>query len=245
MILLIDAGNTRIKWGVWAEGAWHGKGSIASNDPAGFGRCVGNIKPDWVGISCVAGDVVRSQLEAALNRFQVPVHWLQAEAESCGVRNGYIQPASLGADRWANLLASQGLGLSPCIVASLGTAVTVDALGSEGRFLGGMILPGAALMRQSLLQGTAGVVDLDGRCVDFPLTTADAVTTGIHAGQAGAIAWLRDRLAAHEGRQVNVVLTGGSADDLVGQVPAPVRVVEDLVLEGLLCLARDRGVQGV
>lgn len=245
MILLIDAGNTRIKWGVWSDGAWQGRGSIATNEPAAFGRCVGDLQPRWVGISCVAGAGVRGALEAAVNRYGVPVHWLQAEAEACGVRNGYAQPASLGADRWANLLACRGLGLAPCIVASLGTAMTVDALGRDGHFLGGMILPGAGLMRQALQQGTAGVAEVMGDCADFPVTTADAVTTGIHAARLGAVAWLRDRLVAREGKEVNVVLTGGEATDLVGQVPPPVRLVEDLVLEGLLCLARDRGVQGV
>lgn len=244
MILLIDAGNTRIKWGVWSDGAWQGKGSIASRDHDGFGRCVGNVLPDWVGISCVAGDDVRQALAAATSRFDAPVYWLRAEAESCGVRNGYAEPASLGADRWANLLACRCLDLAPCVVVSLGTATTVDALSRDGLFLGGMILPGSGLMRQALKQGTAGVPAVAGECVDFPVATGDAVATGVMAAQLGAVAWLRDRLESREGRRVNVVLSGGDAASLLGQLPAPVRIVEDLVLEGLLCLARDRGVQG-
>jgi type III pantothenate kinase len=245
MIVLIDAGNSRIKWGVWSTGAWQGKGSVASADRAGFGACLSHIQPTWVGVSCVAGDEVRLDLTEALSRFAMPVYWLKPEVEACGVRNGYRTPASLGADRWANLLACRCLDLAPCIIASLGTAMTVDALSADGRFLGGMILPGSGLMRQSLQKGTAGVLSVEGDCVDFPVSTGDAVATGTIAAQVGAVTWLRSRLEALEGRGVNVVMTGGGAGSLLGQVAAPVRIVEDLVLEGLLCLARDQGVQGI
>jgi type III pantothenate kinase len=244
MILVIDAGNTRLKWGVWAEGAWQGKGSLAITDHLGFGRCLEHIRPGWIGVSCVAGEAVQTALAAALGRFGVPVYWLHATSAGFGVQNGYKIPERLGSDRWANLIACRRLGLAPSVVASLGTAVTLDALTGDGRFLGGMLLPGLGLMRQALQAGTAGVLEVGGSVATFPASTGDGVESGIAAALAGALAQLRGSLAAHEGGEVAVVLTGGDAELLLARVSAPLRLVDDLVLEGLLCVARDLGVQG-
>jgi len=129
-------------------------------------------------------------------------------------------------------------------VASLGTAMTVDALSADGRHLGGMILPGTALMREALRRATAGVAEVEGQVADFPSSTGDAVETGITLAQVGVVAGLRDKLAASEAPEVTAVLTGGDCQRLMGRVPPPMRVVEDLALEGLLWVARDLGVQG-
>lgn len=244
MILVIDAGNTRVKWGVWAEGAWQGKGGLGSQDMEGLERGFGKFRPGWVGVSCVAGTEMRASLSAILGRLGCPVYWLQPEADAFGVRNGYRNPGNLGADRWANLVACRNLGLAPCVVVSLGTAVTADALTADGRFLGGIILPGAGLMRKLLQEGTAGVAEVLGEVTDFPRATGDAVETGITLALAGAVAGLRAKLATREGGEVAVVLTGGDSGRLLGKIPPPVQVVDDLVLEGLLWMARDLGVQG-
>lgn len=245
MILAIDAGNTRIKWGVWAHGAWRDKGSLPSREAGALAARVVEVRPDWVGVSCVADGAVRAALQAALACVDAPVFWLRAEAEAFGVRNGYRDPASLGADRWANLVACRRLGLAPCVVASLGTAATVDALAADGRFLGGVILPGAELMRRALHAGTAGVPAQIGEVTEFPRSTGDGVETGITLAWVGAVQELRARLAEHAGGEVGVVLTGGDADRLLGRLSPPVQRVEDLVLEGLLWMARDLGVRGV
>ena len=161
------------------------------------------------------------------------------------MRCGYRDPVSLGADRWANLVACQALGLTPCVVASLGTAMTVDAIDASGAHLGGLILPGTGLMRQGLREGTAGIRAVEGDFEPFPGSTGNAVETGILEAQAGALAGLRARFEAHAGRAVTAVLTGGDSARLLGRVPAPVRVVDDLVMEGVLWMAKDLGVRGI
>lgn len=242
MILLLDIGNSRIKWGAWA-GAWQGRGAIPTGQPEALAAVLAEFRPAWAGLCCVAGEAVLGRVEAVLGG--LPRQRLAAEAEGHGIVNRYERPESLGADRYAALIACWRGGRAPCVAVSAGTALTVDALSGDGVFLGGMILPGAALMRRALAEGTAAVAAAPGQWQAFPRSTADAVATGILAGHAGAVAAMRQRLAGAAGGEVAVVVTGGDAEALAAHLAAPVVVVPDLVLEGLLWLARDLGVTGV
>ncbi len=237
-ILTVDAGNTRLKWGLWQDGAWRRKGVLPAGEAGCLDAQIMPARPEKAFVSCVAGDAPRAELAAALARLGGGVTWLQASAQAYGLRNAYAEPARLGPDRYAMLVACLHLGLAPCVVVGAGTAVTVDALDAAGAFLGGMILPGPALMRQALAAGTAGVMEVSGRLQDFPRCTGDGVETGIWRALAGAVADLRARLARAAGVQPLVVLSGGEATALAAVVDEPRRVVEDLVLEGLLWIAR-------
>jgi len=238
MILLIDAGNTRLKWGLWQAGGWVAKGWLPTDEVAGLAEVLAGRRPGWVGVSCVAGGEARSRLEAQLAGLGCPLFWLRAEARRYGLFNRYTDPASLGPDRYAMLLACRYMGLAPCVVVGAGTALTVDALNGTGEFLGGLILPGAGLMRRSLLAGTAGVAEVAGRVCGFPRSTGDGVETGILLALPAAVEAMRKRLAAQAGDGVQVILSGGDGPLLAGHIAPPVRVVEDLVLEGLSWIAR-------
>jgi type III pantothenate kinase len=238
-ILALDAGNTRLKWGLWQNGAWRGKGVLPSGEAGRLDAALGDVRPTRAWVSCVAGADVRQALAEALARLAVPTSWLVPAAEGHGLHNAYIEPARLGPDRYAMLVACLHLGLAPCVVVGAGTAVTVDALDGSGRFLGGLILPGPALMRQALASGTAGVMEVRGRLQDFPRCTGDAVETGIWRALAGAVEAMRGRLAGQAGMEPLAVLSGGEAAGLAAVLAGPKRVVEDLVLEGLLWVARD------
>lgn len=237
-ILTVDAGNTRLKWGLWQAGAWQRKGALPVAEAARLAELILPVRPVRTVVSCVAGEGVRVALEASLARLGGPQFWLGSAAEAYGLRNAYDEPTQLGSDRYAMLVACLHLGFAPCVVVGAGTAVTVDALDVEGSFLGGLILPGPTLMRQALASGTAGVGQVSGRLQDFPRCTADGVETGIWRALAGAVADLRGRLARATGLEPLVVLSGGEATALAAVVAEPRRVVEDLVLEGLLWIAR-------
>ena len=237
-ILAVDAGNTRLKWGLWQSGAWRRKGALPVAGAARLHEVIAPERPAQTIVSCVAGGDVRAALEAGLARLGGPVLWLGPAAAGYGLRNTYTEPAQLGPDRYAMLVACLHLGFAPCIVVGAGTAVTVDALDGQGTYLGGLILPGPALMRQALATGTAGVAQVSGQLQDFPRCTGDGVETGIWRALAGAVADLRGRLAPAAGEQPRVVLSGGEATALAAVVDEPRRVVEDLVLEGLLWIAR-------
>jgi type III pantothenate kinase len=249
VILLLDAGNSRIKWGRWQDGAWRGRGAVPVSEPEALRPILAETAPDWVGVGCVAGDEVRAWLAVLLDAVGVEQHWLRPEAESHGVVNHYDRPETLGADRYAALIACVRNGYAPCVVASAGTAVTVDALAGGGEFLGGMILPGAQLMRRALGTGTASVAALSGTWRRFPRATGDGVETGIWTAISAAVAAMHGRLSSRLGRTVDTVLTGGEAEFLSDRLadtalPGVARVEEYLVLEGLLWVARDLGVPG-
>jgi type III pantothenate kinase len=109
-----------------------------------------------------------------------------------GVRNAYDKPDQLGADRWASMVGLAPYARSgPVMLASFGTATTVDTLGPDGddhlMFHGGLIFPGPALMRSSLVAGTANLPAADGPTAAYPTHTHQAITSGIAAAQAGAV----------------------------------------------------------
>ncbi len=241
LILAVDVGNTRLKWGLWQSGVWRRKGWLPIGEAGRLAEVVVPAQPMHAVVSCVAGEEVRAVLDAWLQRLGLAVLWVEARADAFGVHNRYDEPAQLGADRYAMLVAAVQLGLAPCVIVGAGTAVTVDALDATGTFLGGLILPGPQLMRQALGSGTAGVRALTGRVQDFPRSTGDAVETGIWRALTGAVEDMRGRLSRATGRPVAVVLTGGEGPVLAAHVAEPRRVVEDLVLEGLACIGRLAG----
>jgi type III pantothenate kinase len=244
MLILIDAGNTRLKWAAWGDGRWQARGALANHELDALPERLANFRPAWIGVSCVAGVAVREYIETYARRCGIAPYWLRPVAELHGMVNSYRAPETLGADRFAALFACHCRGLAPCIMVMAGTALTIDALASEGVFQGGMILPGARLMRQSLASGTAGLAESPGVCQDFPRATPDAIETGLCAAQAGAVRALHERLVRLEGRDVATLVSGGDAEWLASHLPGEVRIVENMVLEGLLCLAKHLGVQG-
>ena len=188
MILAIDAGNTRIKWGIH-DGSWLEQGAVSYD---GIPELIGRVQAYPALRQAVIASVARQQITAALqaifDRRGITALWVKAQARACGVVNGYAHPAQLGSDRWAALVAAWHLKHAACVVASAGTALTVDALSARGEFLGGVIVPGFAMMQQALLANTAGIAAVDGDFRDFPVTTGEAVHRGPLQAMAGAVA---------------------------------------------------------
>jgi len=236
MILAIDCGNSRLKWGLYDRGGWLKTGSVPLSELA-------NLKQTWkrlpsaekVIIANVAGRSARRILEGAFSRRGVTPIWAVARRRECGVTNAYGKPAQLGADRWAALIGAWAMFGGPCLVVAAGTATTVDVLGSDGRFAGGMILPGIELMKQSLAHNTAGLPLARGRFSEAPRNTADAIESGCLLAQAGAI----ERAFATMESGAACVLSGGAADRIAPHLRIPVRLVDNLVLEGLVRIANE------
>ncbi len=239
MILLVDAGNTRIKWGLLEAGRMRAGETVPTAGAQRLGELWQGLRPEWVGVCSVAGEAVEAAILQALAPSGAVLFRLRAESHRYGILNPY---ADLGADRYAALVAARRRGLGHCVVAGLGTALTADALTAEGEFLGGVIAPGYGLMRRALTEGTAGVRPEAGVFAAFPGNTADAVETGILTALAGAVEGMRQRMRAALNGPVTVLLSGGDAARLVPLLDAPAVVAEDLVLEGLQWIARDKGV---
>lgn len=236
MILAIDCGNSRLKWGLHDRGGWLKTGSVPLSGLA-------NLKGTWkrlplaekVIVANVAGRSARRRLEDAFFRRGSTPIWVTAKRHECGVSNAYGRPAQLGADRWAALIGAWSLFRGPCLVVAAGTATTVDMLGSDGTFAGGMILPGIELMKRSLARNTAGLPHSRGRFSEAPRNTADAIESGCLLAQAGAI----ERAFATMESGAACVLAGGAAGQIAPHLRIPVRVVDKLVLEGLVRIANE------
>lgn len=235
MILAIDCGNTRVKWGLRepqeSGSAWRALGAVPLAD-------IARLESDWsslpapsrIVIANVAGEPARKALLEQLARWAVEPRWVIAQAVQCGVTNGYADPGRLGADRWAALVGAWHLQRGACLVVNAGTATTVDMLSSQGLFRGGIIIPGVDLMKRALAQHTAGLPLAQGRLVDEPQCTADAIETGCLHAQAGAIERMYARLEAG----AVCLLSGGNAERIRPILNIPARAVDNLALEGLL-----------
>lgn len=142
--------------------------------------------------SNVAGIPVELALYEACANHDLDLSLVTSQAEQLGVKSGYRDPGQLGTDRWAALVAAHRASEGHKLVVNVGTALTVDALRGDGFFLGGLIVPGPALMRASLTGGTAGLRLTEGQFDPFPRSTPDAITTGAVLAALGAI----ERMAA-------------------------------------------------
>jgi type III pantothenate kinase len=243
VILAIDCGNTRIKWGsscldarpgAAPAGHWEALGSLPLESLDGLEQAWAHLEPPArIVVSNVAGERARAAVEGALRRFPIRPVWTSARREQCGVRNSYADPAQLGPDRWAALIGARALHRGDCLVVNAGTATTADLLSADGEFRGGVILPGVRLMKRSLAEGTAGLPLAEGRYDPEPRTTADAIETGCLAAQAGAVKEMLLRL----GPGAACLLSGGAAGDLAAVLGLPVRLVDNLTLEGLVRIA--------
>lgn len=240
MILAIDAGNTRVKWGMHDGSMWRAQGSVMLADIIHLAEAWRyQPTPDRVIISNVAGEKIRSELVVLLAHWHREPIVIRAQQQECGVTNTYQDPSQLGSDRWAALVAARSLHEGSALVVSAGTAVTIDALSSDGRFLGGLILPGADLMQDALAGRTVGIRRTNGELQRFPTCTADAVFSGALQAMAGAVGRMQQLMAEGGEPSPTVFLCGGNYQLLQPLLPGPLQVVDNLVLEGLVRIAAE------
>jgi type III pantothenate kinase len=173
---------------------------------------------------------MRTRLESLLPA--VPVEWFAASASRAGLANGYRNPSQLGCDRFAAAIGARALAPGRAlIVATCGTATTIDAVSADGVFIGGMILPGLALMASSLARNTAQLPQVAPGAApppQFADNTADAIVAGCLAAQAGAI---ERAVAAH--RADACILSGGAAPWVAPSLTVSFQVADNIVLAGL------------
>lgn len=256
-LLVIDVGNTRLKWGLrTVDGEWLAQGAVPLAElpeaAALTAHWRGCLPPTACVAACVAGSARQALVEAAvLAHWGLPVRWQASTPAAAGVRNAYARPERLGVDRWAAVVGAWHLAPEPAVVVCAGTATTVDLLlpagaeqaGVAAVFHGGYILPGFDLMRAALAGETAQLPLATGDLRAVPQLTDDAIVSGCLWAQAGAIARLVRELPSG-GR---LWLTGGGAERvqaalvdtlaLLPQAPA-IHLRPTLILDGLAALHR-------
>jgi len=244
-MLLFDVGNSRCKWAWVEKGIWLRQGVLANKDVAAWHDLQSSLtafaSPGLILLSNVADEEFELRLLKLSDDWNCPVEKVVAQAAQCGVSNAYEQPAQLGSDRWAALIAAWGQTRQACLVVNCGTATTVDALSDTGKFLGGLILPGVELMQRCLLEYTSRLSQenssLSGRLQDFPTNTADAISSGVLLSTTGAIRQQHALLA--EKYSVRCIVSGGAADILMPHLGLQAEKVENIVLRGMQLIGQD------
>jgi type III pantothenate kinase len=256
--LLIDMGNTRIKWAL-LRGATPGRQSaLPITDWRGFERALRKLRRvESVQVVGVAGARAELKLRTILQELGLPKpRFVRSSAQLAGVTNGYREAWRLGADRWVAAIGAWHLAGSRRVVCavSVGTALTLDVVDASGQHRGGLIAPGPALMVRSLLQDTQGIAPRaagsaargarkPGKQTIRPL--ADNTRDAIELGSLTAAAALIDRtisaVRSTLGARPVVMLTGGGASVIAPLLATRHLHCEDLVLQGLAIIARDTG----
>lgn len=242
-LLTVDSGNTHIKWGLHDGHNWLKQGTVVQG--AQEGKAL--LEREWrdlaepvrIVASNVAGMQAQTDLSELLSCWKVEPQWVTAAAYQCGVRNYYADPAQLGSDRWAALIAAWESQRQGCLVVDTGTAMTVDALSDTGEFLGGIITPGLDLMQKILMENTASLKSGGGKFCDYPDSTADAIYSGTMHALAGAVERMATLLGTTLGHAPDCILSGGAAQQLQPRLSVNATVVDNLVLEGLILIARE------
>lgn len=249
MLLLIDAGNTRVKWavtdGAAPLGLWSQSGSVAHAQLPQLADMWRQLQVKRVIVSNVAGAAVRVQLEDLLLTLlpTALVEWFASVAERAGVRNGYRQPQQLGCDRFASAIGARAMfPQQALLVATCGTATTIDAISVDGVFTGGMILPGIKLMAESLARNTAQLPEVSADGDHLPVfadNTEEAIVAGCIAAQAGAIERAYTAFQQLQGNtEIRCLIAGGAGALLARHLAIPCQHVDNLVLPGLQMVAR-------
>lgn len=245
-ILLLDSGNTRLKW-AWltAAGLEHpGSAAQAGLDLHAHAQSVWSevAAPTRIIVSNVTGDEFAARLSACTQRlWQLEPEFVHAQPRACGVTNAYADPAKLGADRWLALIAAHRHTPGAVCVVDCGTAVTIDTLTADGNHSGGVILPGLRLMQHALFEHTQQISD-DMNQATHPLTpfarsTQAAVQNGALYALTSAIERATADAEAALGTAVTRIITGGDAPRVLPHLAAQYRHTPDLVLQGLAVIA--------
>lgn len=266
--LLLDIGNTRLKWALLPPAPPLGRsrqrfldaGALAL-DPgrrilprrgAALAQLLRRVPAGLPIVGCnVAGSAIERQLGALAHRAGLPsTRWVRSTARAAGVRNAYREPWRLGVDRWMALIGARSAspGRALCIV-SVGTAMTIDLLDAQGRHRGGMIAPGPSLMIEALLERTAGIRRRAGglkvaedlgtdAALIWARDTRGALRAGARQGAAALVAQARRAARELLGCTPRLLLTGGGVAAIAPLLRAPARHEPDLVLHGLAVLTR-------
>jgi len=257
----MDCGNSRLKWGVWLddgsnEGVWLQRGvlnytDLRDNHAALYSTLVKATDahvPHRIVIANVAGKAVEKAVNKSLYEWRQRILYLQ-HSSGGGIINEYRHPDQLGIDRWCSLVgAAQLFSQQTLLVVNAGTAATVDALSADGRFIGGYILPGLCMMRNTLAVQTADLTLTEGEYEKWPRSTENAIYSGAMQAIIGTVKQAAQDLREADGHMPLCLLSGGAALQILSALRASLDVteygvqvqhIEQLCLQGVLKLGRE------
>jgi type III pantothenate kinase len=247
MILLIDVGNTRLKWAWLTSAGLSDQQAVvhrdANADLWAAALFDASLQPTRVLISNVAGEpMARNLARLAKKTFGVKAEFVTATRQFLELTNGYLDPSLLGTDRWLAVIGAWTKARSALCVVDAGTAVKVDSVDASGQHLGGLIVPGIHMMREALLKKTNGIAQAVAQSTPSMAGILANNTIGaVSRGAVFALAGMADRAAEiieqSTGVKPQLFITGGDAGMITGTMRARGEIVPDLVLRGLAVIA--------
>lgn len=243
MRLLLDVGNTRIKWALLVEGRLERPGALAHQQENLGERLVEQwnfeTEPEEILICSVASESINKTLDdICITQWSLKPRFMRVVSPSSGVEAGYLQTEQLGVDRWYALLGARGLGKDACCVIDCGTAVTVDVLDAGGRHQGGWIAPGVALMQRSLNLETANIdvaalTSADSEAQVWGRDTRSGIQQGTEQMLVAFVTHAYQHACQQLGGTVNCFITGGDAQQLMQKIEFEAVYEPNLVLVGM------------
>ncbi len=247
MILVIDVGNTRLKWAWLTNTGLSDQQAVVHRD-AKAGLWTAALfetpqRPSRILVSNVAGaDMAKTLSKLAKKMFHVEIEFVTATQEYHGLTNGYLDPTLLGADRWLALIGAWTRAKGALCVVDAGTAVKVDSVDARGQHLGGLIAPGIHMMREALMSKTSDIAKAASSSTpSLAGVLANNTVGAVSRGAIFALAGMADRAAEiieqSTGTVPKLFITGGDAGMITGTMRNHGEIVPDLVLQGLAVIA--------
>lgn len=239
-VLLVDVGNTRVKWAYAREGVFSEvEVRVHNGDTASVFPKISDYRVDSVWVSDVTDTELRDGLRSRLRSFGgVEPHFVASEATHLGLVNGYPHPEQLGVDRWMMLSAAWREVRGPLCVVCLGTTLTFDVVDERGYHRGGVIAPGLHATQLAVLNSTR--FSLDARpnrdyTGGLGSNTLECVRQGALHATIGLVMRLIDLQPGKS--DAALFLTGGDANIIRSHLHYGWIWRPNLVLDGLLSVA--------
>ncbi len=235
MTLLIDIGNSRIKWCQLIQGELQSMVAMDYRQPDFNAK----LQASWSTLPAPDNILLASvgqpeRLESVIHQSKIlwpaaDIQTAKTTAEKCGVKNAYRSPEKLGVDRWLALIAAHHLYAADCWIVDCGSAITLDFIRRNGQHQGGLIAPGIALMQKSLSDNTANLSQAE---ETFVTGLADFTEAAIYSGTLLAASGLIEK-AVNSYNSAQIILTGGDASLIAQHLQIDISIEPKLVLKGL------------
>jgi type III pantothenate kinase len=235
MNLLVDSGNTRLKWAILQNGGLITGHALVNQQITRHGL-IETWKmltpPERLAIACVSSSPLLELVLAVAVKLwpTIEIIPVKSEAHAFGVYNAYQQPEKLGVDRWLALVAARNHYQLPACIVDCGTAITVDLLDADGKHQGGLISPGLTLMKKSLAEGTEALQFHES---NYDFGPANFTEAAIYSGTLSAAVGLIEHVLTKQSNAMQLILTGGDAEIIAAQLETKLIIDTDLVLRGL------------
>jgi type III pantothenate kinase len=240
--LLIDSGNSLIKWALEKDGMFITKGECHTSCASSLhGLWENYAKPARVFVANVAGAKAAGEISKAVSAlWQLDAEFIASTRNCCGLTNSYHSPGQLGVDRWMAMVAAFQMVDGPVIVVDCGTAVTIDLVKQAGLYAGGVIMPGLMTAFRSLEIGTDAIEhinNLNGDVNSVAQSTEDGVIAGVLLCLAGGIERVIKEQKLLSEQRPTVLVTGGDGEKLIPYLTISTQLQPALVLQGLQVFA--------